>query len=77
MTTDTRQPEGPLLVTATEAARLLGVSRTTFYRLHSSGRVPLPVNLGRSVRWRSRELDAWVQAGCPARVKWEQIKDIA
>ena len=61
----------PLLLNATDAARLLGVSRQTFYRLHGAGRLPLPVRLGRSCWWRSRELDAWVEAGCPGRAKWE------
>ena len=66
--------ELPLLLKPGEAAQLLGISRSVFYRLHSSGRLPLPVRLGRSTRWRSRELTAWVDAGCPARTKWEAIR---
>ena len=61
----------PLLLTARETAALLGTSRATLYRLHSSGRVPMPLRLGRSCRWRAEELRAWVKEGCPPRVRWE------
>lgn len=64
----------PLLVSAREAAQLLSVSRSHFYKLHSSGRVPLPVSLGRAVRWSRRELEDWVNAGGPPRHKWEHMK---
>ena len=61
----------PLLLTAPEAAGMLGIGKSTFYRLHSSGRVPMPVRLGGAVRWRAGELTDWVAAGCPARARWE------
>jgi excisionase family DNA binding protein len=65
---------GPLLLTVREAAALIGVSRATFWKLHSQGRVPLPLRLGgRVVRWRKGEVEAWVKAGCPARDKWQQF----
>lgn len=69
-----RAVEQPLLLKPHEAAGLLGISRATFYRLHSSGRLPLPVRLGRSARWRSMELRAWVASGCPERSRWEAMK---
>ena len=64
-----------LLLTADQTATLLGVGRSTFYRLHSSGRVPLPIRLGGSVRWRAEELRAWVREGCPARVLWHDWRE--
>ena len=63
-----------LLLTVDEAAAMLNVGRTHLYKLHSSGRVPLPVHLGKSIRWNRPELEGWVRAGCPTRDKWEQIK---
>jgi excisionase family DNA binding protein len=60
----------PLLLTAGEAAGLCGVSKATWYRMHAAGKIPLPVRLGRSVRWRREELESWIRAGCPAREKW-------
>ena len=59
-----------LLLTASEAARWLGISRAHFYRMHNAGKIPLPVRLGGSVRWRVDELRAWVAAGMPHRGRW-------
>lgn len=63
-----------LLLSANEAAQLLGISRSALYALHSSGRVPLPLKLGRRSLWSFEELRAWVSAGCPSREKWVQVK---
>lgn len=55
-----------------EAAALLGMSRATFWKLHSNGKVPLPIRFSdRVVRWRRKELEAWVNAGCPPRDAWK------
>lgn len=64
----------PLLLSAEEAAALCGVSRSFWWSLHSAGRVPLPVKLGERTLWRRTELEAWTEAGCPAREKWEAVK---
>ncbi|MBE7462976.1 MAG: AlpA family phage regulatory protein [Planctomycetes bacterium] len=61
----------PLLLGAKTAAELVGVSESTFWKLHSQGRIPNPMRLGgRVVRWRRCELSAWVRAGCPSRANW-------
>jgi len=62
-----------LLVNANEVARLLSISSRTLWKLASAGRVPEPVRLGRSVRWRAGELQAWVDAGCPPQERWHSI----
>jgi len=60
-----------LLLSAEDSAELLGIGRTLFFSMHSSGRLgPLPVKLGRRVLWNRREIEAWVEAGCPARQQW-------
>jgi predicted DNA-binding transcriptional regulator AlpA len=69
-----------LLLDVKQAAAMLGVSRATFFKLHSQGRVPLPIRLtSRVVRWRKQELEAWVRCGCPTREKWNirTLKTIA
>ena len=66
----------PILLSAPEAATALGVSRAHFLQLHSSGRVPRPVRLGRRVLWRKAELSAWVEAGCPSRERWETEQEV-
>ena len=66
----------PLLVDAAGVGTLLGISRNMVWKLHSTGRLgPPPVRLGRCVRWRVGELRAWVEAGCPARDQWQQLRE--
>jgi prophage regulatory protein len=63
----------PLASTATDAARLCGVSRSQWFKLQAMGKVPAPVRLGtRAPRWRVDELKAWLAAGCPDRAVWER-----
>ena len=65
------QAAAPLLLNAKAAARYCGLGKTSWYALHAAGRIPMPVRLGRAVRWDRRELEAWAAAGCPARDRWE------
>jgi predicted DNA-binding transcriptional regulator AlpA len=65
----------PLLVSAAEAARLCGVCRAHWLRMHSAGRVPAPVRLGRRTLWAAEELADWIAAGCPGRDVWETLKE--
>ena len=65
----------PLLVDAREAAALCGIGRSLWLGLHSAGRVPLPVRLGRRVLWRREELAGWIAAGCPGRDVWKTLKE--
>lgn len=55
------------LVTVKAVAGMLSVSQRQVWKLYASGRIPAPVRLGRSVRWRRLEIEEWVAAGCPAR----------
>lgn len=57
-----------------DAAKMLGISRAQFFKLHAMGRVPRPVRLGtKAPRWRVEELKAWLAAGCPERAAWEEL----
>ena len=65
-----------LLLSAQEAAGILGIGRAHLYGLHSSGQLgPLPVKLGRRRLWRADEIRDWVNAGAPPRVKWQAMKE--
>ena len=55
----------PMLLTADAVAKLLCVSRLTVFRWRSAGRLPLPVKIGRVVRWRRSEIETWIAQGCP------------
>lgn len=55
-----RGPTPPLLVCADEAARLLGIGKTTLYQLIKDG-VLAPIHIGRCVRFPVAELEALVE----------------
>ncbi len=63
----------PLLIDARGVAAMLGRCERSLRRDDEAGRIPRPVLLGRSRRWRLEELRAWVQAGCPDRAAWEAV----
>jgi len=63
-----------LLLGAAELGSLLGVSKSTIWAWHSAGKVPQPVRIGGTTRWREDEIRQWVDAGCPPRTRWEQIR---
>ena len=71
------QEPQPLLVGVTEAARLLGISRSTFYGLDAAGQIPVGVRLGRRRLWSVAELGDWVDAGCPARERWKEFQEVS
>jgi hypothetical protein len=79
----TKPSPQPLAVLASEAARLLGISDVHFRKLKRSPLMgPRPVQLGlgpeetgeRGERWNVAELTAWLNAGCPPREIWDEMK---
>jgi len=58
-----------LLLSANQVAELLGVSVRTLWRLLSAGKLPAPVRLGGSVRWRNADIRQWIDEGCPPPVR--------
>jgi len=52
-----------LLVTAEEAARMLSMGRSTFWRNVSAGVLPQPVRIGGLTRWRIADLVRVVDLG--------------
>lgn len=64
-----RSPDRSRLCTAKETADDLGISVRTLRRLTDAGKGPKPIRLGRCLRWRSTDIDAWVSAGCPTEGK--------
>jgi len=54
------------LLNVKDVARMLKVAVRTVWRLRSSQKLPKPVPVGGSVRWRHHEIVAWINQGCPA-----------
>jgi predicted DNA-binding transcriptional regulator AlpA len=42
----------------------------------AGGKLPTPVRIGGSVRWRTDEIRRWLDAGAPDRATWEQIRRV-
>jgi predicted DNA-binding transcriptional regulator AlpA len=61
----------PLLIDAKGVAELLGRSERSIWRDDSAGRLPRPIMVGGSKRWRVSEIHLCVEAGCPNRRVWE------
>lgn len=61
----------PLLISVEHACQLIGVGKTLFYSMASSGALgPQPIRFGRRTVYRYDELTSWVAAGCPHRRQW-------
>lgn len=73
MQTETTTPNETLTVDAAGAARLVGVSRTSWYSLLAAGRAPEGLRLGGRRVWGREELAAWVAAGAPPAVRWRTM----
>ena len=62
-----------LLLRAAEASRLCAISKVTWYRWDSAGRIPQGLKIGGAKVWRRSELEGWIEAGLPNREKWVAI----
>ena len=62
---------------AQSAAALFGKSERTWRSWDSAGLIPAPIRVGRSTFWKPAEIEAWFDAGCPARKVWETIHEDA
>ena len=60
-----------IAVAAARLAKLLAVSERHVWAMDATGRLgPRPFRLGRAVRWRLAEVEAWIAAGAPPRDRW-------
>lgn len=66
----------PIAVSASDLAKMLGVSLRQVWRLNSAGKLPKPIKLGGSVRWNRQEIMDWFEVGCPDRRTWEARKGV-
>ena len=66
----------PVLVDATGAARMLGLSVSMFHRLLSSGRIgPQKISFGQKCcRYSVEELRMWIANGAVSRREWLEMK---
>jgi predicted DNA-binding transcriptional regulator AlpA len=62
------------LLTAKDAAQLCRLSKRSWFRLHACGKVPTPIHIGGSVRWRRSDIELWQSMNCPDRTTFEAKK---
>lgn len=61
----------PELITFDDLGKLMQVSVRQLYLMEDDGRLgPARIQIGRSVRFRRREVGDWIAAGCPSRDEW-------
>jgi len=60
-------PDQKILVDASAAAALCGVSRSTWLSWDSTGHCPRAIRLGGRVLWAVEALKVWALTGCPNR----------
>ena len=65
-----------LMIDANEMAQFLNVPVGILKQMVGSDRIPLPfkLGLGKCSRWSVFELLEWVEAGCPKRGKWIEMR---
>ncbi len=58
--------DGAELMPIGQVAKMVAVSRRTISRLADAGKLPPPLRIGGSLRWRLADVREWIAAGCPA-----------
>lgn len=53
------------LISASQFAKMLDISKRTLHRLQSKGVLPPPIRIGGSIRWRLDVVNRWIENGCP------------
>lgn len=55
------------LIDLEELASLLCVGKRTIYRLKDEGKLPEPVKIRGSLRWRRVDIESWIAGGCKSK----------
>lgn len=59
------------LLTAKEAGQICRLSKRSWFRFSACGKIPAPVRIGGSVRWRLSDVESWLAMDCPDRKTFE------
>jgi predicted DNA-binding transcriptional regulator AlpA len=60
------------LLTAKDAAQLCRLSKRSWLRFNAGQKIPKPLRIGGSLRWRLSDIELWQSMGCPDRAAFEQ-----
>ena len=53
-----------LLIDSRQAAKLLGVSDRTLWKMRQAKTIVPPVKFGKAIRWNAEHLKKWIDEGC-------------
>ncbi len=71
----TKTPSEPQqLVTPADLGAMIRIGRSKLYDMKASGQLPRPVKIGRCVRWRLSDINAWIATGCPSGERFEAMR---
>jgi len=62
------------LLTMRQLAAKLQVSTRHITSMRSRAMLPTPLRIGRAIRWRTEEIDAWLAAGAPCVDRWAAMR---
>ena len=63
-----------ILLTIVEAAAYISLSESKIRRLVNEGRMPAPITIDGNVRWRVKDLDAWVEQLAAGEIPPSKVK---
>jgi predicted DNA-binding transcriptional regulator AlpA len=63
------------LLTAKDIARRLSLSKRQIFRLNNCAKIPAPLRISGSVRWRLSDIAKWIELGCPSRKDFEARRE--
>ena len=62
------------LITVKTLSKMLVTSVRSIWRYRSSGRLPKPVFVGSSVRWKMSDIQLWIEWDLPSQMEFEALK---
>ena len=62
------------LLSAKQLGALLVLSKRQVFRLNACGKIPKPILIGGSLRWRQSDIELWQSMDCPDRATFEANK---
>jgi predicted DNA-binding transcriptional regulator AlpA len=62
-----------LLLSATDCARMCGISSRSWFRYVASGKTPACIRLNNNPKWNRKVIELWISMGCPDRTSFEAL----
>lgn len=62
------------LINVKKLAEVLSVSIRQVFRLKAENKIPAPIKISGSIRWKRSEIERWMEWDCPDRETFEAMK---